>query len=125
MSPPNRKADPVAVCELRLAGWKLEAIAAQFGITRQRVDQITRERGAHAPRSPAKPPEPRKLGAYGNIALEDRNKEILRLYEQGLGTLAIQTALGLTRGQVSGTLDRLCRSRRKPTFPRSPRYRGC
>lgn len=85
-----RNADIVARYE---AGEKLEAIAALYGVSRQRIEQIARRFGCDKRPKVAKPPGPAKVGAWGRVVHEARNREVVRRRQEGQSYSQIAQAM--------------------------------
>ena len=95
-----------AILERLAAGATVRAVAAEFGITHQRVSQI-RKRLAGARSSAARPP----------WSL-DRTERLQRLQREGLTPAAIVRELGVSKSVVVNKLHRLRRrSERKRSLP--------
>jgi transcriptional regulator with XRE-family HTH domain len=94
------------ILERLSAGVTVRVVAAEFGITRQRVSQI-RQRLTGARPGAARPPWPL-----------DRIERLQRLRREGLTAAAIARVLGVSRSAVAGKLHRLrLRSERKRSLP--------
>ena len=95
-----------AILERLAAGATVRAVAAEFGITHQRVSQI-RKRLTGARSSAARPP----------WSL-DRTERLQRLQREGLTHTAIARELGVSRSAVVSKVHRLRRrSQRKRSLP--------
>ena len=88
----SRNADIVARYE---AGEKLEAIGALYGVSRQRIEQIARHYGCEKRPKVAKQAEPAKIGAWGRVAHEARNREVVRRRRAGQSYSQIAQAMSL------------------------------
>jgi Homing endonuclease associated repeat/Sigma-70, region 4 len=110
--------------QLRASGWTLRQIGERYGISRQRVDEIVRERGG--------PELPEVLAARRAREAEiisEHSREIRRWWRAGLPIGVIARRLGLptarvhrTIGQVLAPIDRAHRNRAIVTRTRTPRY---
>jgi DNA-binding CsgD family transcriptional regulator len=94
------------ILERLSAGLTVRAVAAEFGITHQRVSQIRK----------------RLTGAQSGAARRpwslDRTDQLQRLQREGLTPAAIAREIGASRGAVRSKLHRLRRrSQRKRALP--------
>ena len=110
--------------ELRAAGWTLRQIGERYGISRQRVDEIVRDRGG---------PE---LGdviaarrARETEIIQERSEDIQRWWRAGLPITTIAEQLGLPAARVQRSIDavltpmdRAHRNRSIVMRTRTPRY---
>lgn len=87
-----------------LAQENVREIGELYGISKQRVDQIVRAAGAQK-REP-KPKPPPKVGRFGRLAQEERNKAILSLRRRRLTLGQIAIKLRLPSGTVHGVVQR-------------------
>jgi DNA-binding CsgD family transcriptional regulator len=97
---------------LRASGWTLAQIGERFGITRQRVDEILRDRGGPVASEALAAREVRDAAL-----IRQRSKEILRRWRAGVDAADIARDLGFTFSAVreviyerASGLDRAARS---------------
>jgi DNA-binding CsgD family transcriptional regulator len=86
--------------ELRASGWTLAQIGERFGITRQRVDEILRDKGG--PRAAESVAARRAREA---ALVRQRSEEILRRWRAGLDAEEIARQLGFTFAAVKEVID--------------------
>jgi transcriptional regulator with XRE-family HTH domain len=110
--------------ELRAAGWTLRQIGERYGISRQRVDEIVRDRGG-----PDLPEVIAARRAREAEVVEQRAREIREWWRAGLPVSAIAERIGLPAARlhrsidsVLSPIDRAYRNRSIVMRTRSPRY---
>lgn len=115
------------IVERYLAGEAITALSLAFGVSRQRIYQIVRYRGAHRPRlkqsvRPGSIQDTKRRRAAGelpNLRLGMRGKtpDALAMREAGASYKAISAALGLSQPGITALLRKwrpdLMASRRK------------
>lgn len=89
------KADPVEVQRLYRAGEKLDAIAARFGVSKQRVHQIALELGEPKRRGPRALKAP-KVTRYGQSRHAERNKRVIEAWAAGRAFAKIAMGEGIS-----------------------------
>lgn len=92
-----RNTDIVARYE---AGEKLEAIAALYGVSRQRIEQLARRYGCEKRPKVVKPKPAPRIGRLGHVDHADRNAAIIRRRMAGESCAAIGKDIGMSRGGV-------------------------
>jgi DNA-binding CsgD family transcriptional regulator len=109
---------------LRAAGWTLREIGERYGISRQRVDEIVRDRGG-----PRLPEVVAARRARTEEIISERSAEIRRWWRAGLSIGEIADRLGLpvapahrAIGRVLDPIDRAHRNRAIVTRTRTRRY---
>lgn len=110
--------------ELRAAGWTLRQIGERYGISRQRVDEIVRERGG-----PELPEVIAARRAREAGIIEQRAEEIREWWRAGLSVTTIAERVGLPAARMQRTIDgvlspmdRAYRNRSIVMRTRTPRY---
>jgi DNA-binding CsgD family transcriptional regulator len=110
--------------ELRAAGWTLRQIGERYGISRQRVDEIVRDRGG-----PELPDVIAARRAREAGIMQERSAEIQQWWRDGLPITTIAERLGLPAARVQRSIDgvltpmdRAHRNRSIVMRTRTPRY---
>jgi DNA-binding CsgD family transcriptional regulator len=110
--------------ELRAAGWTLRQIGERYGISRQRVDEIVRDRGG-----PELPDVIAARRAREAGIMQARSEEICQWWRAGLPVATIAERLGLPAARVQRSIDdvltpmdRAYRNRSIVMRTRVPRY---
>jgi DNA-binding CsgD family transcriptional regulator len=110
--------------ELRAAGWTLRQIGERYGISRQRVDEIVRDRGG-----PELPDVIAARRAREAGIMQERSDEIRQWWRAGLPIATIAEQLGLPTARVQRLIDgvltpmdRAHRNRSIVMRTRTPRY---
>jgi hypothetical protein len=110
--------------ELRAAGWTLRQIGERYGISRQRVDEIVRDRGG-----PELPDVIAARRAGEAKIMQERSEEIRQWWRAGLPIPAVAERLGLPAARVQRAIDtvltpidRAHRNRSIVMRTRTPRY---
>jgi transcriptional regulator with XRE-family HTH domain len=110
--------------ELRAAGWTLRQIGERYGISRQRVDEIVRDRGGPELSDVIKARRAREAGI-----MQRRSEEIREWWRAGLTITIIAGRLGLPTARVQRLIDsvltpmdRAHRNRSIVMRTRTPRY---
>lgn len=110
--------------ELRAAGWTLRQIGERYGISRQRVDEIVRDRGG-----PELPDVIAARRAREAEIINERSEEIRQWWRAGLSVTTISERLGLPAARVHRSIDtvltpidRAYRNRSIVMRTRTPRY---
>jgi len=110
--------------ELRAAGWTLRRIGERYGISRQRVDEIVRDRGG-----PGLPDVIAARRAGEAKIMQERSEEIRQWWRAGLPITTIAERLGLPAAPVQRAIDavltpmdRAHRNRSIVMRTRTPRY---
>ena len=110
--------------ELRASGWTLREIGERYGISRQRVDEIVRDRGG-----PELPDVIAARRAREAEVVEQHAQEIRQWWRAGLPVATIAARLGLPAARVHRTIDavlspidRAYRNRSIVMRTRAPRY---
>ena len=110
--------------ELRAAGWTLRQIGEHYGISRQRVDEIVRDRGG-----PELPDVIAARRAREAEIMQQRSEEIRQWWRAGLPVATIAARLGLPAARVQRSIDivltpmdRAYRNRSIVMRTRTPRY---
>ncbi|MGZ4180688.1 MAG: homing endonuclease associated repeat-containing protein [Solirubrobacteraceae bacterium] len=86
--------------ELRAAGWTLRQIGERYGISRQRVDEIVRDRGG-----PELPDVIEARRAREAEIMRKRSEEIRQWWRAGLPVTIIAARLGLPAARVQRSID--------------------
>ncbi len=86
--------------ELRAAGWTLRQIGERYGISRQRVDEIVRDRGG-----PELPDVIAARRAREAEIMQERSEEIRQWWRAGLPITVIAERLGLPAARVQRAID--------------------
>jgi Homing endonuclease associated repeat len=109
---------------LRASGWTLREIGERYGISRQRVDEIVRDRGG-----PQLPEVLAARRARTEETISERSPEIRQWWRAGLSVGEIADKLGLPTarahraiGRVLEPIDRAHRNRAIVTRTRTSRY---
>jgi transcriptional regulator with XRE-family HTH domain len=109
---------------LRAAGWTLREIGERYGISRQRVDEIVRDRGG-----PELPEVIAARRAREAQIIDQRSREIRQWWRAGLSISAIAEKLDLPAARVHKSIDgvmspidRAHRNRSIVMRTRTPRY---
>jgi transcriptional regulator with XRE-family HTH domain len=110
--------------ELRAAGWTLRQIGERFGISRQRVDEIVRDRGG-----PELPDVIAARRAREAQVMQERSEEIRQWWRDGSSIATIAERLSLPAARVQRSIDtvltpmdRAHRNRSIVMRTRAPRY---
>lgn len=110
--------------ELRAAGWTLRQIGERYGISRQRVDEIVRDRGG-----PKLPDVIAARRAREAEIMQERSEDIRQWWRAGLPITIIAEQLGLPAARVQRAIDgvltpmdRAHRNRSIVMRTRTPRY---
>jgi len=110
--------------ELRAAGWTLRQIGERYGISRQRVDEIVRDRGG-----PELPDVIAARRAREAGIMRERSEDIRQWWRDGLPITTIAERLGLPAARVQRSIDsvltpmdRAHRNRSIVMRTRMPRY---
>jgi transcriptional regulator with XRE-family HTH domain len=112
------------MCELRTAGWTLRQIGERYGISRQRVDEIVRDRGGPDLSAVIAARRAREADV-----IEQRAQEIRDWWRAGLPVTTIAQRIGLPAARVHRSIDtvlspmdRAHRNRSIVMRTRTPRY---